>query len=381
MPERRNRLQKLIDELGERAQGEPAVRFWRAPARVNLVGEHTDYQEGLCLPIAIDRAVDIAYRPRTDGRVIVRSLDLGGTVDIEAGGTDDPSQVAPPWGRTVAGVVRVLAERGRSAVGIDAAIASSIPIGSGLSSSAAFEVAVGGALADVADWPLAGLPLALAAQEAEHVGTGMPCGIMDQLASVAGRADHALLLDCRSFEVEAIALPPALGIVVVHSGLPRSLESSAYAQRRRACEAAAERLGLGSLRDADTEQVADDPFARHVVSENGRVVEFVERMQDGDLAALGRIALESHRSLADDFSVSTPELDLLVSLAVASGAYGARLTGAGFGGCIVALVATTESERMAASVVAHYRAETGLDATAFPVRAVDGAGPVARAIA
>jgi galactokinase len=135
------------------------------------------------------------------------------------------------------------------------------------------------------------------------------------------------------------------------------------------------------LRDASAGQVAGDPFARHVVSENARVVEFVERMQHGDLAALGRIALDSHRSLADDFSVSTPELDLLVSLAVASGAYGARLTGAGFGGCIVALVATTESERMAASVVARYRAETGLDATAFSVRAVDGAGPVARAIA
>jgi galactokinase len=209
----------------------------------------------------------------------------------------------------------------------------------------------------------------------------MPCGIMDQLASVAGRADHALLLDCRSFEVEAISLPPGLGIVVVHSGLPRALESSAYAQRRRACEAAAERLGVRSLRDASAAQVADDPFARHVVSENARVVEFVQHLRDGDLASLGRIACESHRSLADDFSVSTPQLDLLVSLAVASGAYGARLTGAGFGGCIVALVAASESEEMVASVVARYRAETGLAATAFPVSAVDGAGPVARAIA
>jgi galactokinase len=209
----------------------------------------------------------------------------------------------------------------------------------------------------------------------------VPCGIMDQLASVAGRADHALLLDCRSLEVEAVSLPPQLDIIVVHSGLSRALESSAYAQRRRACEAAAARLRVRSLRDATASQVAGDPFARHVVSENARVLEFVERTRDGDLAALGRLACESHRSLAEDFAVSTPQLDLLVSLAVESGALGARLTGAGFGGCIVALVAGSESKAMVASVVARYRAETGLDAIAFPVRAVDGAGPVARAIA
>jgi galactokinase len=309
---------------------------------VNLIGDHTDYQEGLCLPIAIDRAVDVAYRPRADGRVFVRSLDLGGTVEIDAGGADDPAVITPSWGRTVAGVVRALATRGRPATGIDAAVASSIPIGSGLSSSAAFEVALTGALADAADWPLAGVPLALAAQEAEHIGTGTPCGIMDQLASVAGRADHGLLLDCRALSVEPIPLPKGLGIAVVHSGLPRALESSAYAKRRAACEAAAEHLGVRSLRDATAAQVVDDPIARHVVGENARVMRFVDAMQAGDLPEIGRIALESHRSLADDFAVSTRELDLLVSLAVEAGAYGARLTGAGFGGCIVALVPPTD---------------------------------------
>ena len=355
----------------------PMARVWRAPGRVNLIGDHTDYQDGLCLPIAIDREVDVAYQPRVDGRVIVRSLDLGGAVEVDAGGADDPGTVTPPWGRTVAGVVRVLASRGRGPVGIDAAVASSIPIGSGLSSSAAFEVALAGALADAAEWPLSGVELASAAQEAEHIGTGMPCGIMDQLASVAGRADHALLIDCRSLEVEAIALPDSLGIIVVHSGLPRALETSEYAQRRAACEGAAARLGLDSLRDATAAQVADDPRARHVVSENQRVVDFVRNVRAGDFAALGRIALASHRSLADDFAVSTPELDLLVSLAVDCGAYGARLTGAGFGGCIVALVPAAGSEQMVASVVDRYRADTGLEAVSFAVHAVAGAGPLA----
>lgn len=371
MLQRGNRLHTLIETVG------PTARVWRAPGRVNLIGDHTDYQEGLCLPIAIDRAVDVAYRPRVDGRVIVQSLDLGGTVELDAGGADDPAGVTPRWGRTVAGVVRALASRGRPAVGIDAAVASSIPLGSGLSSSAAFEVALAGALADAAGWPLSGLELALAAQAAEHIGTGMPCGIMDQLASVAGRAHHAVLIDCRSFAVEPIALPDPLGIVVVHSGLPRALETSAYGERRAACEAAAARLGLRSLRDATAAEVADDPLARHVVGENARVAEFVSHLRDGDLAALGRVALESHRSLADDFAVSTPELDLLVSLAVDCGAFGARLTGAGFGGCIVALVPAAAVAQMVASVVDRYGAETGLEAVAFVVRAVDGAGPLA----
>jgi galactokinase len=362
----------LIDTIGNDA------RLWRAPGRVNLIGDHTDYQEGLCLPVAIDREVVVGYRPRGDARVTVRSLDFDGTVAIDAGGSDDPDRVEPRWGRVVAGVVRVLAARGRPSVGVDAIVASTVPVGSGLSSSAAFEVAIAAALADAAEWPLSGLPLALAAQEAEHAGTGMPCGIMDQLASVAGRAGHALLLDCRSLEVEAVALPKALGIVVVHSGLPRSLESSAYAQRRAACEGAARRLGVKTLRDATPAQVADDPIARHVVSENARVTAFVAALRCGDLDAAGRLAIESHRSLADDFGVSTPELDLLVTLAVECGAHGARLTGAGFGGCIVALVPVDEATGIVEAVVDRYRAQTGLATVAFPVRAVDGAGPVTR---
>jgi galactokinase len=261
-------------------------------------------------------------------------------------------------------------------VGIDAEIASTVPIGSGLSSSAAFAVALAGALAAVADWPLAGNDLALAAQEAEQLGTGTPCGVMDQMAAVHGRAGHAVRLDCRTLTTDAIALPDALAIVVVHSGLARALAGSAYAERRAACERAAARLGIASLRDARPEQVVDDPIARHVVSENARVEHFVDALRAGDLDAVGRIALESQRSLADDFRVSTPELDLLVDLAVRHGAAGARLTGAGFGGCIVAFVDAGHADAMAGAIGDQYRADTGLEATAFRVRAVDGAGPV-----
>ena len=342
---------------------------------MNLIGDHTDYQDGLCLPIAIDREVRVAYGKRADARVVVHSRDLDETVELTADGSAEPSTVTPEWGRLVAGVVRVLGGLGRPAVGADVEIASTIPIGSGLSSSAAFAVALAGALADVAGRPLAGTELARAAQSAEHIGTGTPCGVMDQMAAVHGRAGHAVLIDCRTLATEPIALPDRLAVVVVHSGLPRSLATSAYAERRAATERAAAALGVATLRDATADAVAGDPFARHVVSENERVRRFADALRAGDVATLGRLALESHRSLARDFEVSTPELDLLVELAVDSGAYGARLTGAGFGGCVVALVDTERAGAMVATVVDRYRAETGLEPAAFRARAVDGAGP------
>jgi len=335
---------------------------------VNLIGDHTDYQDGLCLPVAIDREVTVAWSPRPDGKVTARSAAFDGAVTLPADGSERPEG----WGSTIAAVLEVLHERGRRAVGFDAQIASTIPVGSGLSSSAAFEVAVALAAAAVAAFPVAGRELALAAQEAEHRATGVPCGVMDQMAAVFGVAGHALLLDCRTLDVEPVPLPSAARIVVVHSGMPRRLAASEYAQRRAACEAAAARLGLRTLRDAAPGQVGDDPIARHVVHENGRVGAFAAELRRGDLDACGRLMLASHASLRDDFRVSTPELDLLVELAMQHGALGARLTGAGFGGCIVALVPAELD--ITAALAARYRARTGLDASAFPVEAVGGAG-------
>ena len=356
------------------ALGEPidAIRFARAPGRVNLIGDHTDYQDGFCLPIAIDRDVLVGFRPRADGRAHVTSLDLDARVELPA-----TSEIAP-WARAVAATLTVVSTRiDRPVPGFDAAVTSTVPIGSGLSSSAAFDIALSIAATTVAGVGFEPTELARAAQEIEQRASGVPCGLMDQLVSVGGQRDHALLLDCRSLAITPVAIPAELGVLVVHSGVERTLAGSAYADRRAACEAAAARLGVATLRDATIEEVADDPFARHVVSENARVLAFVDALRSGDALAAGALMLASHRSLRDDFAVSTPELDLLVELSVAAGAFGARLTGAGFGGCIVALVPAGELAHIAAAIVEPYRAETGREPTAFAVRAVDGAGFVA----
>lgn len=365
----------LTEVLGGRAD----LRWFRAPGRVNLIGDHTDYHEGFVLPLAVDRDCVIAARRRDDRRVTVRSVELrdDGPVDVAADGSDAPSRVEPPWGRYVAGVVRALADAGRPPVGVHAAVSSTVPVGSGLSSSAALEVAVALALAAAGELTLPATELARACQRAEHLATGVPSGVMDQLAALVGRAGHALLIDCRTLAAEPIAVPDTLAVLVVHSGLPRTLAGSAYADRRAAGERAATRLGLATLREATLDDVRDDPRARHVVTENQRVLEFADALRAGHTAALGPLLLESHASLRDDYEVSTPELDLAVDLLVEHGALGARLTGAGFGGCVVALVTRGQVGDVARKTVARYRAETGLEADAFEVRPVDGAGPVA----
>jgi galactokinase len=349
-------------------------RTYRAPGRVNLIGDHTDYNEGFVLPLAVDLDCVVRAQPREDGRVVLRSGDRGGEVDVAADGSTDPTTVEPPWGRYAAGVVTTLAERGREAAGIEATITSTIPLGAGLSSSAALEVAVGLALCDAAGFELPTLELARACQEAEMVATGVPCGIMDQLTSLAGSRERALLIDCRSFEIEPIPLPPRLAVLVIHTGMPRQLVDSAYGERRRACEEAAARLGVPALRDATPEQVADEPRARHVVSENARVLAAAEALASSDLATLGQLLAESHASLRDDFEVSTPELDVLVEKLIEAGALGARLTGAGFGGCVVGLASRDEAAEVVETAAGRYWAETGHKPHAFVCRAVNGAG-------
>jgi galactokinase len=251
-----------------------------------------------------------------------------------------------------------------------------VPPGSGLSSSAALEVACAVALAGVAGWSSAPAALAEACRRAEEAATGVPCGIMDQLTSVCGREGHALLVDCRSLEITPVPLPPELGVLVVHSGISRSLETGAYAERREACERLASRLGLRALRDATEAQVADEPLGRHVVRENARVLAAVRALEDGDLERLGRLLDESQASLRDDFGVSTPELDVLVAELVEAGALGARLTGAGFGGCVVAVCEAEAVDAISPVATARYAERTGRAPTAFRCRAVDGAGPL-----
>ena len=345
----------------------------RAPGRVNLIGEHTDYSEGWCLPVAIDRECHVTLTPNADGVVRAESRELPGLVEVGGDGTIGPD--APRWGRFVAGAVSVLRAHGHAVPGADLAVHSTVPAGAGLSSSTALSVALVLALLP-ADAPerddrdrIARLALA-----AEVAATGVPGGLLDQMASLHGRAGHALLLDCRSLSVEPVPIPPELAILVVHSGIARELADSEYSARRTACEAAAARLGVPALRDATPDQVADDPIARHVVSENARVLECAAALRQGDLAAVGRLLLAGHASLRDDYRVSLPELDRLVDEFVAHGALGARLTGAGFGGCVVGLARDADAGPCLEATVAAYRAATGLPATGFRVVAAAGAG-------
>jgi galactokinase len=273
-------------------------------------------------------------------------------------------------------VIQVMVERGAAFPGLQLAISSTLPPGSGLSSSSALSVALTLALADAGGLVLDAREAARAALDAEVRATGVPGGLMDQLAALLGVAEHALLIDCRSLDVEPIALPGTVEVIVVHCGVPRTLAGTAYAQRRAACEAAAARLGVRALRDATIEQVQDDPYARHVVAENARVLEFAAALRAGDVQALGPLLLASHASLRDDYRVSIPELDVLVETLVDAGAIGARLTGAGFGGCAVALTPRPSAPDVLERAMVRYRQATGLAPLGFVVHAVDGAARV-----
>jgi galactokinase len=346
------------------------LRF-RAPGRVNLIGDHTDYNDGFVLPIAIDRECVVAAR--MSDTIRVKSVELGESVELPADGGSVES-IDSAWGRLVAAVVDELSSLGRPPVGMDAVVTSDVPIGAGLSSSAAFEVACALSLAGIADWRAGPAALAVACRNAEERATGVPCGVMDQLIALTGMEGCAQLIDCRTLETKPVRLPERMAVLVVHSGQERTLAASGYEERRRACEALASKLGIPALRDATLAQVADEPLGRHVVTENQRVLDAVPALDRNDLESFGRLMIESHQSLRDDYGVSTPELDALVEALVEAGALGARLTGAGFGGAVVAACDVSEATGVGDAATTRYRAETGLEPHAFTCRAVDGAG-------
>jgi galactokinase len=338
------------------------------------MGDHTDYNQGFVLPVAIDRACTVRVQAgRVPDLVRARSHQFEGDVVLPADGSADPRAVDPAWGCFVAGVLTTAAARGRALPGLEFSISSTVPAGSGLSSSSALTVALTLACRDAAGETLDRIAVAREALAAEIAATGVPGGLMDQLASLFGQAGHALLIDCRTNDVTPITLPKGVAIVVAHSGVARTLAISEYATRRAECETVAAHLGLASLRDATLEQTSGAPRARHVVTENARVLETAAALPSGDLSVLGPLLLASHASLRDDFEVSTPELDLLVELLVDAGAAGARLTGAGFGGCVVALAQRNHADDIAAKAALRYREATGLVAETFIARAADGA--------
>jgi galactokinase len=309
------------------------LRSW-APGRVNLIGDHTDYMGGLVLPMAIGLGTEITG-DRGGNWVMLGSERFDGVAEIALDGGDDPAKVEPPWARYVAAVVAEL----RPDNGLVGMVHSELPPGTGLASSAALEVALAAALgADLGD-PVG---VAEACLRAEQRAVGVPCGIMDQLVAVAAEADQVLRIDCRSLAIEKLPFPADAEIVVVDSGERRELSGSAYAQRRKECEAAEEIVG--PLRDASPSAVEaiDDPLlrrrARHVTTEDDRVDALGAALADGQLRYAGELLVASHASLRDDFDVTTPALDgLVVALRGVAGVYGARVTGAGFGGCVVAL--------------------------------------------
>ncbi len=368
--------------------GEPP-RCFQAPGRVNLIGEHTDYNGGFVLPAAIDRWVVFAARARADKRVRLWSVNFeqAGEFSLDETAKD----ACAPWSNYVRGVLWVLQRQGFQFCGMDAAIAGDVPIGSGLSSSAAIEVATAVTLRTLWQLPLPPVQLALLCQKAENEFVGMQCGIMDQFISTLGREGHALWIDCRSLQYELAPLPAGHAIVVCDTRKRRGLVDSQYNARRQECEQGVQLLrqhlpGIEMLRDvssADLERYGQElppvvlKRCRHVVSEDERTLQAVAALKVGEVVEFGRLMHASHVSLRDDYEVSCSELDTMVELALeAPGCLGARMTGAGFGGCTVNLVRAEAVDGFVQQVSERYAKATGLRPEVYVCQASAGAAEV-----
>lgn len=370
----------LVTESFQTLFGASAEVVVRAPGRVNLIGEHTDYNEGYVLPMALEHSLWIALRRRQDDEVYLHSLDFGQAVHFSLTHLEKEGG----WGEYVKGVAWALLSEGEKLRGWEGVLRSEVPVGAGLSSSAALEIALARAFAWAADLPWDGVRMALLAQKAENQWVGVQCGIMDQMASALSQANHALFLDCRTLERRHIPVPSQALIVVMDTTTRRGLLTSAYNERRAQCEEAARRLGVRALRDlspadfarALTQVTLDEVIlrrARHVISENARVLEALQALQRADLQRLGELFNASHLSLRDDFQVTNAALNHLVESAWEHPAcYGARMTGAGFGGCALALVASEAVPDFVEKVGQTYHRRSGLSARFYPSRPAQG---------
>ncbi len=387
------RTDALLAAFRERFGGEASVV--RAPGRVNLIGEHTDYNDGFVLPIAIDRDVRIAFAPRSDRRVRLYSLDFRAASEFEL--EDIRPDPEATWSNYVRGMAVELLRDGLPLRGMDAVMQGDVPIAAGLSSSAALEVAAGLAFQVSSEIELGPVELAQLAQRAEHEFMGVRVGIMDQFISRIGRGGHALSIDCRTLEYRQVPLNAvAHCFVVADSRQSRELAGSAYNERRAQCEAAVAALAetalatkhpVRALRDVDPVDLGCYGYsldltigrrARHIVWENARVLAAIAHLERGDLEAFGELMDESHESLRFDYEVSSPALDLLAGAArQVEGCLGSRLTGAGFGGCTVSLVRRDQVDAFRAHVAEQYARGTGVEPHIFVTDAADGAGLVA----
>jgi galactokinase len=376
----------LFDQVAsgfETRFGAPAQYVVRAPGRVNLIGEHTDYNGGFVLPMAIDRATWIALRPRADGRVCLHSLDYGESGSFEL---DDLGKNKMSWKEYPKGVAWALQDAGLGLRGWDGVTKCEVPMGAGLSSSASFELAVARAFALASDFAWDASRMALLCQKAENQWVGVHCGVMDQMISAVGREGHAVLIDCRDLSTETVPLPSGAVVVIMDTATRRGLVDSSYNERRAQCEAAARCFGVPSLRDVTMNEFLArekelDPIvrrrARHVISEIQRTLAAAEAMKQGDSVKLGSLMNGSHDSLRDDFEVSNAELNAIVNAARRiPGCFGARMTGAGFGGCAVALVRLDLADGFVERVSTDYKGQTGLEPRIYLCRAAHGASIV-----
>jgi len=370
----------------ERLYGAPPEATFQAPGRVNLIGEHTDYNDGFVLPAAIDYHTVIAGRPRSDRRVRLCALDLDeawSEFDLDAPIGRDAEA---PWSDYIRGVCQVLLSEGYRLGGADLAIAGNVPQGAGLSSSASLEVVTAKAMTGLSVEPLDGTRAAIIGQKAENDFVGCQCGIMDQLISAHGQQGHAALIDCRSLETRPVAMPADAAIVIVNSNVKRGLVGSEYNTRRLQCEQAAGIMQVPALRDADMERLEhyrsdmDEVTyrrARHVITENARTLAAADALETGDWSRIQRLMAESHASMREDFEITVPAIDGLVTMI--SGTLGSqggvRMTGGGFGGCVVALVPESRVEGVVDVVRERYAAEYGIEPSVHICHPVDGAFP------
>jgi galactokinase len=367
-------------QLFTRCFGHPPRWLVAAPGRVNLIGEHTDYNEGFVLPMAIGRYIVMAADANTRRQVTLHSETTGETASFSL--RPNVQRGEPGWSNYVRGVIAGFQKLGKGTTGFDAVIESSLPFGGGLASSAALEVATATLLEAMAGPALQPLEKAALCQQAEHDFAGVPCGIMDQFVSIRAREDHALLLDCRSQTATSVAMTdPAVTVLIINTHVRHKLAETEYAKRRSQCEAAARVLKVAALRDATPEaleaaQSQMEPVvfrrARHVISENARTVQAAQAIQASDWARVGEFMYASHASLREDYEVSCPELDTVVEIAQAIGAgggmIGCRMTGGGFGGCAVSLVKTNAVQRITRGLDAAYEKKTGRQAHIFSSR-------------